>query len=318
MDAATHEGENRWLLHGSRQSRSARTQAAGTAERSGLTGNALKKLTRASERRADFSAGIVWPELDRFVAVFARFADFEFANHDGPAAPIFAAVREAQLLEMRSAAGDVAKSATLGGVSGGLAAAGVYGAVATWGTASTGTAIATLHGVALSNATMAALGGGALSAGGGGMAAGAAALGGIAAAPLLLVGGAVYWHLGKNALATANTNAAEMNAAAAKYDADRARIERLLGLVERLAVSAELLTGALSVRVGSIERWPLLGSVDEHTPAEQAYAARTALIAETLLIVATTSAWTPASDPAPEGERAAAAAESLLQDEEVH
>lgn len=55
----------------------------------------------------------------------------------------------------------------------------------TFGTASTGTAIATLSGAAATNATLAALGGGALYAGGGGMAAGSTLLGGIAIAPLI-------------------------------------------------------------------------------------------------------------------------------------
>lgn len=54
-----------------------------------------------------------------------------------------------------------------------------------FGTASTGTAIATLSGAAYTNATLAALGGGALYAGGGGMAAGSTLLGGIAIAPLI-------------------------------------------------------------------------------------------------------------------------------------
>lgn len=55
-------------------------------------------------------------------------------------------------------------------------AAGAWTVLATFGTASTGTAIATLHGAALTHATLAAFGGGALAAGGGGMAVGVATL----------------------------------------------------------------------------------------------------------------------------------------------
>ncbi len=52
----------------------------------------------------------------------------------------------------------------------------VTGAVASWASASTGTAIASLHGVTATNATLAWLGGGSIAAGGGGVAAGTATL----------------------------------------------------------------------------------------------------------------------------------------------
>ncbi len=60
------------------------------------------------------------------------------------------------------------------------------------GTASTGTAISTLSGAAATNATLAALGGGAISAGGGGMALGTAVLGGATLGVGLLVGGIIF------------------------------------------------------------------------------------------------------------------------------
>lgn len=71
--------------------------------------------------------------------------------------------------------------------SGGIAAVGAYTAVGILGTASTGTAIGTLGGVAATNATLAWFGGGAIAAGGGGIAAGAAVLSGIVAAPVFFV-----------------------------------------------------------------------------------------------------------------------------------
>ena len=60
------------------------------------------------------------------------------------------------------------------------------------GTASTGTAISSLSGVAATNATLAALGGGSLAAGGGGMALGTAVLGGATLGVGLLVGGVIF------------------------------------------------------------------------------------------------------------------------------
>lgn len=92
----------------------------------------------------------------------------------------------------------------LGGVSslalgsaGGIAAAGATtSAVMALGTASTGTAIASLSGAAATNATLAALGGGSLAVGGGGVAAGTMLLGGITLGIGLIVGGAIVIAVG--------------------------------------------------------------------------------------------------------------------------
>lgn len=79
------------------------------------------------------------------------------------------------------------------GTAGGFAAAGATtSAVMALGTASTGTAISTLSGVAATNATLAALGGGSIAAGGGGMALGSAILGGATLGVGLLVGGFIF------------------------------------------------------------------------------------------------------------------------------
>lgn len=79
------------------------------------------------------------------------------------------------------------------GTLGGYAASGATtSAVMFLGTASTGTAISSLSGVAATNATMAALGGGSIAAGGGGMALGATVLSGATLGVGLLVGGIIF------------------------------------------------------------------------------------------------------------------------------
>lgn len=84
-------------------------------------------------------------------------------------------------------------SGAVAGTAGGFAAAGATtSAVMALGTASTGAAISSLSGVAATNATLAALGGGALTAGGGGMALGSAVLGGATLGVGLLVGGIIF------------------------------------------------------------------------------------------------------------------------------
>ncbi|MEZ9776864.1 hypothetical protein [Vibrio sp. 10N.261.54.A5] len=72
-----------------------------------------------------------------------------------------------------------------GGLVGGSTAVGAWGIVSIIGSASTGTAISSLSGIAATNATLAWFGGGSLAAGGAGMAGGFWVLGGIVAAPLV-------------------------------------------------------------------------------------------------------------------------------------
>ena len=90
-----------------------------------------------------------------------------------------------------------------GGVAGAAAAYATYSGVMALASASTGTAISSLSGVAAYNATMAAIGGGAVSAGGFGMAAGSAILGGIVAAPVIAALGWAYANHAEKALANA-------------------------------------------------------------------------------------------------------------------
>jgi len=84
---------------------------------------------------------------------------------------------------------------TAGAAAGGLATWGAMSAVAAWGTASTGTAIAGLSGAAAQGATLAWFGGGAVAAGGGGIAGGGmvlAAGGGVVA--LIAAYGIYKWY----------------------------------------------------------------------------------------------------------------------------
>jgi hypothetical protein len=90
---------------------------------------------------------------------------------------------------------EIAKNMAKGTSVGLSTALGTWALVGTLGSASTGTAIATLSGAAATNATLAWLGGGALAAGGGGMAAGAVVLGGIVLLPALAIMG-IFSHVG--------------------------------------------------------------------------------------------------------------------------
>lgn len=84
------------------------------------------------------------------------------------------------------------QSVVSGSLAGLAAGGGAYLGVGALATASTGTAISGLSGVAATNATLAWLGGGSLASGGLGMAGGMAVMGGLVAGPLLAIGGAIF------------------------------------------------------------------------------------------------------------------------------
>ena len=92
---------------------------------------------------------------------------------------------EGPTMEVAEVLRGVTKSVTAGAGT----AVGVYSAVGTFGSASTGTAISALSGAAAKNATLASLGGGSIAAGGGGMAVGALTLAGLVLGPATLVAG---------------------------------------------------------------------------------------------------------------------------------
>jgi len=90
--------------------------------------------------------------------------------------------------------------------SGAALAFGAYSGTMMFATASTGTAIASLGGVAATNATLAWLGGGSLAAGGFGMAGGMMVLGGIVAGPALAIFGHIVGNKAEAALNNAHSN----------------------------------------------------------------------------------------------------------------
>ncbi|UPF02076.1 hypothetical protein MXB02_15900 [Pseudomonas mosselii] len=102
------------------------------------------------------------------------------------------------------------------GTAGAAAGFAVYGGVMALGAASTGTAISSLAGVAASNATLAAIGGGSLATGGLGIAGGTVILGAAVAAPVLAIAGWAYNSHGEEALRNAHKVAQEVAGAIEK------------------------------------------------------------------------------------------------------
>lgn len=162
---------------------------------------AVKKFEKWNKETVELMDSVGKKELE-ILNSFERFSDIleqiqgrpEFKNkyREGIKLPEY----EAEELKNISAAAGVLLGGLGGaaaGTAGGFAAAGATtSAVMALGCASTGTAISSLSGVAATNATLAALGGGSLASGGGGMALGASVLGGATLGVGLLVGGVIF------------------------------------------------------------------------------------------------------------------------------
>lgn len=107
----------------------------------------------------------------------------------------------------------------LAGTTGGaLAGFGAYSSVGLLASASTGTAISGLSGVAATNATLAWLGGGSIATGGFGMAGGMIALGGIIAGPALAIGGFMLASKAEEALTKAIEYSANVDKAISEIE----------------------------------------------------------------------------------------------------
>ena len=136
--------------------------------------------------------------------------------------------------------GHTAKAAAAGAAT----YSGIPIAVATYGSASTGTAIANLSGAAAQKATMAWLGGGSLAAGGGGMALGATALNFVTIGPTILVGGLVLNSNGEKAL----TEACRYRADVEESISEQEKLRNRLQLIDRRVEELESLLTDLTTR----------------------------------------------------------------------
>lgn len=162
---------------------------------------ALARFDNRSKKTVELMDSIGTQELE----ILSSFKDFSDTIEKIQNRPQFkninsagAIIPEYELMELKNAS--VGAGILLGGIggaaagtAGGFAAAGATtAAVMAVGTASTGTAISSLSGVAATNATLAALGGGSIAAGGGGMALGSLVLGGATLGVGLLIGGVIF------------------------------------------------------------------------------------------------------------------------------
>lgn len=143
----------------------------------------------------------VWTGFDEFYDVITRIKNCNIVDTNVKGESLTISKEELDNLKAISFKASELLGASAGSLgAGALAGIAAYGGTMAMGTASTGAAIAGLSGVAATNATLAALGGGSLAAGGLGMAGGTAVLGGLVAAPALAIGGIFFAVKGSNSL----------------------------------------------------------------------------------------------------------------------
>lgn len=192
------------------------------------TARHLKKLGQAKLEAWD-------EQIGRFVTLFEQIRNVQLTGEVqkedfNPAQ--FTAGELAEMREVSLRASEVVVGGLQALGTGALVGIASYGGATMFASASTGTAIATLSGIAAKNATLAWFGGGSLAAGGLGVAGGTIVLGGIVAAPVLAVGGMVLAAKARKNLAAAEANLAEAERAAEEMKSATS-VVRAIGRVAR-------------------------------------------------------------------------------------
>lgn len=199
------------------------------------------KSNLSLEKLGETKLKVLDQSVNRFVSVFEKIHNVKLKDSVG-FDEIGKFRLDKQSIHIMRDMGKMAKSVVSGLVggtgAGALVAFGAYGATMTFAAASTGTAIATLSGVAATNATLAFLGGGAIAAGGGGVALGSVVLGGVVAGPAIAILGIVM-----NASASKNLDNAYTNKAQAEKIAEELKVVTTIcgGIAKRADMFSSLL-----------------------------------------------------------------------------
>lgn len=173
---------------------------------------ARDKTTRALSDLGNKKIDICDKHLARFVSCFEKLKNVELEASIGLDELAKFKIDKQAITDLKKVtllATSLATGTAGGALVGAVTAFGAYGAAGALATASTGTAIASLSGVAATNATLAFFGGGAIAAGGLGVAGGTMVLGGIVAGPALAVTGIVMDAKASRNLDNARSNLAK-------------------------------------------------------------------------------------------------------------
>lgn len=193
-------------------------------------------------------------EIRRFVSLFSEFRDVRVSDLDQLGVIDISTESLKEMRTQSQAAGKVLQIGVASLGSGALVGLASYGATTMLASASTGTAISTLGGVAATNATLAWFGGGSLAAGGLGMAGGAAVLGGIVAAPVLAVGGMMLAAKARESLANARQSLAEAEKAASEMKDAQVVLETITAVSSQFRTVSRRLGDRFTLVLDKLER----------------------------------------------------------------
>lgn len=208
---------------------------------------ARKKCSVSLESLGSKKVFILDINIKRFIRLFEQIKNIELLDSEGLNELQKFKMDKKEFTELKElsnyAASLIGGSAT-GALGGALTAFGAYSAAMTFGAASTGTAIASLSGVAATNATLAFFGGGSLAVGGLGIAGGTMVLGGLVAGPALAVMGFIMGSKASKNLDNAMSNKAEAEKISEELKTAAVvcnGIRRRTCLVERLLIKLDIL-----------------------------------------------------------------------------
>lgn len=241
--AAVGIGSGAKAIKKNKQAKNINAEAQSTFDKAKIFAErARNKSNKSLERLGKTKLNVLDQSMNHFIEVFDQIHNVKLKDTVGMDELSKFHLDKQGLIEIREL-GNMATS-IIGGIVGGaavgaLTAFGAYGATMTFAAASTGTAIASLSGVAATNATLAFLGGGALAAGGGGMALGSTILGGAVAGPAIAILGVVI-----NASASKNLDNAYSN----KYKAEEAAesLKVVCALCNGIARRSDMFTSLIS------------------------------------------------------------------------
>lgn len=196
----------------------------------------------------------VWDrQLGRFVSLFEQLRNVEVTGIATNDKIDFSPQELKEMKELSGYAAEVVGGGITAIGSGALVGMASYGGAMMFASASTGTAIGSLAGVAATNATLAWFGGGSLAAGGLGMAGGVAVLGGIVAGPVLAIAGGVMAARAREKLANARSNYAQATEQEAEMDAAGAVVKAIHGAAKQVQEVIEGLDARMTTVLDDLE-----------------------------------------------------------------